>query len=205
MSAVIRWSLLAAVWLAACGGESTPGVQEPQQEEPPSVVTEAQMTPAMMAQYRETCPMMIEGVEVSVEETDAGVALTFTAPGDVEALRTRVRHMADMYGHHQGQRRMMWGHMSGAHAMPGHEAMGMRGPGHMGSGRPGMHRQGIGMMPVGTASYEEIAGGGRVVMTPTDAADLESLRRMATTHQARMASGQCWISGESGEPADDGT
>lgn len=45
------------------------------------------------------CPMMLEGAEVSVEDTEQGAALTFTTDRaeDVDALRERVRAMAERH------------------------------------------------------------------------------------------------------------
>lgn len=53
----------------------------------------------------EACPMAVQGGEVDVADTDAGVALTFTTKsGDVEDLRERVQAMAEMYQAHDCHR-----------------------------------------------------------------------------------------------------
>jgi hypothetical protein len=45
----------------------------------------------------EMCPMRVPGTTVSVSDTDGGVAVVFKTTGDVNELRHRVRHMAEMH------------------------------------------------------------------------------------------------------------
>lgn len=174
-------------------------------ESPPSPGPAVAEPPApapggMMAQLRAGCPMMAEGATVAVSDTDNGVALTFTtASGDVGDLRTRAGHMTQMYSMHHGQRGMMWhahgGGMMGAGPGPG--AMGgagmAHGPGAMGGGMA--HGAGMagpsGMMPAASATVEEVDGGARILLTPTDPADLEALRQHVRAHSERMGSGEC--------------
>ncbi len=95
----------------------------------------------MMDQLRAGCPMVVQGAEVTVTDTEGGVALTFTTgAADVADLRTRVQRMAQMYEQHHGQSGIMWHHMGGkgmGHSGPGMggEGMGHRGPGMGGDPR----------------------------------------------------------------------
>lgn len=175
---------------AAPSGESpAPAVSEPAAEP----ATEPQPG-GMMAQMRDRCPMMAEGATVEVSDTYDGVALTFTTTsGNVADLRTRAHHMADMYTTHGGHRGMMWHHMGGRG-----QGRGMMGEGHgpgmmggsgMGHG-PGMG-MGRGMMPAATATVEEIEGGARILLVPTDASQLDALREHARVHRERMHGGEC--------------
>jgi len=51
----------------------------------------------MMHPHQADCPAAVEGADVAVSDTDAGVALTFTTgAADVAALRTRGWSMAQM-------------------------------------------------------------------------------------------------------------
>jgi hypothetical protein len=95
-----------------------------------------------------------------------GVALVFTTTGDVADLRARVRHMAEMHNQMAG----MQG--SGAPGGPDGRAMGMhRIPSH--------------------ASAEEVPGGARLVLVPTDPSQLTALRQHVRMHLERMQSGPC--------------
>lgn len=94
-------SVLAAAALWSCSKNDAPKSEQTgsQAQEHPS----AQMPAAggdMMQQLRSGCPMVVDGAEVAVADSEEGVALTFTTEaGDVGDLRARVRHMAQMYGH----------------------------------------------------------------------------------------------------------
>lgn len=136
----------------------------------------------MMQQLRAGCPMVVDGADVAVDDTEKGVALTFTSEAsDVGDLRARVQHMAEMYETHRGQRGMMWHHMGG------------QGRGRGGPGMDMDHMAGRGPMPAATATVTEIDKGARLELRPTDASQLEPLREHARWHQQRMESGECWM------------
>jgi len=141
--------------------------------------------------------MVVQGADVTVADTDRGVALTFTtAAGDVVDLRTRVRNMAQMYEMHRGQAGMMWHHMGGKGM--GHSGRGMGGEG-MGHGRPGKggegmgHMAGRGPMPAASGTVSDTDQGARIELRPTDSSQLDALREHVRWHQARMHSGECWM------------
>lgn len=176
-------SVLAAAALWSCNKNDAPEPEQtgPQAQEQPS----SPMSAAggdMMQQLRAGCPMVVEGADVAVADTEEGVALTFTTEaGDVGDLRARVQHMAQMYGMHAGQRGMMWHHMGGQ---------------GQGRGDPGMdmgHMAGRGPMPAATATVTEVDKGARLELRPTDAPQLEHLREHARWHQQRMKTGECWM------------
>ena len=119
----------------------------------------------MMQRMGSSCPMVVEGAKVEVEDTKAGVALTFTTEGDNLAdLRQRVEQMGKMYEMHQGRGHMMWHHMG-----PG-KGVGAGHPMGMGTGR-GMG-MGPGPMPAASVKVEETEQGARLILTPTDSAQL---------------------------------
>jgi hypothetical protein len=144
------------------------------------------------------CPVT-EGVNVAVADTDSGAMLTFTTDGDVDALRRRAHHMAEMYGVHRGRRGMMWRHRRGGmgpgpRGGPGMAGAGPRGPGMAGAGPRGGRgmMRGAGPMPAANATVEEITGGARILLTPKNPADLQALRDHVHQHHQRMSSGACW-------------
>ena len=127
--------------------------------------------------------MMVDGANVEVEDTADGVALRFTTTtsGNVDDLRLRVEHLSRMYGTERGKGEMMWQHMGHKRAEGDRPGMGEG----MGAG-PG------GSMPTATAKIENLDGGARLMLTPTDAKQLSALREHVRHHQQRMSGGECW-------------
>lgn len=135
----------------------------------------------MMQQLRAGCPMVVQGADVAVSDTEGGVALTFTTDApDVSDLRTRVRSMAQMYEMHRGHGAMMWHQMRG------------EGIGH-GSGMGMEHMAGSGPMPAASSTVTDTDKGARIELRPTDASQLDTLRQHVRLHQQRMHSGECWM------------
>ena len=141
----------------ACGGSKS----QPTAPQPPPSEAHAHGEAGGMGGM---CPMEVPDTKVSAEDTQDGVAVTFTTTGDVSQLRQRVHHMAEMHEH------MMQGGMSGSASM---------GSDHM-----------MKMVP-STARAEDIEGGARIVLTPKDPAQLAELRAHAHEHASQMASGHC--------------
>ncbi len=54
------------------------------------------------------------------------------------------------------------------------------------------------MMPAATASAEDAEGGARMILRPTDPAQLDALREHAHTHAERMSHGECPMMAEGG-------
>lgn len=146
MATIRRITILAAlVTLTSCA----------RTEEPVATQATAQMPD-------HSCPMMVEGTEVSVVDTETGVGMVFTTAGDVAALRERVQRMAAMH-------RQMSGDMAG-HEQMGHEAM---------------------AMPEADVEVRAVERGALLHLTPRDPAQLANLRQHARTHADQMASGRC--------------
>lgn len=124
----------------------------------------------------ETCPAAVSGANVSVQEKDDGVAMTFTTKGDVAELRKRVEAMAARINAHAGMG-MMGGGMGR-----------MRGRGAMMGDAGAAYR---GMMPNARASVEPVDDGARLVLTSQDPADRDRLRAYVQHHEAMMHGGQC--------------
>jgi hypothetical protein len=158
----------------------------------------------MMDQLRAGCPMVVQGADVTVADTDSGVALTFTTDaGDVVDLRARVRNMGQMYGMHRGRGmgggggrgmgsgggRGMGG--GGGRGMGSGGGRGMGGGGGRGMGGGGM--DGRGPMPAASNTVTDIDNGARLELRPTDPSQLDALREHVRWHQERMQSGACWM------------
>jgi len=193
--------IIGAVALFGCASSQT--AREP--VTPAATEQSGEMRGGMMGQgMAGMCPMQVQGTTVSAENTQGGVALTFTTSGDAAELRRRVAHMAEMHGQHHGQGH---GHGMGTH---GPEASGeggehahdkQHGGGHQHQGD--MTGGGM-MMPPAAARSEEIEGGARIILTPRDSAQVAALQEHARHMAERMASGQCPMmstQGEAAEPA----
>jgi hypothetical protein len=74
--------------LAACGGKPAPKPTEP-------------MAPTAKTDDP-TCPLVVPGTSVSVEDTPTGAALLFVTTGDAAAVRTRAVALAAMHNKHDG-------------------------------------------------------------------------------------------------------
>ncbi len=198
-----------AIW--SCDKVKTPG----ERAETPSAQEQQASTTMMSAQdenaedgnaedgnleqIRADCPMVVQGTDVAVADTEGGVALTFTtAAGDVADLRTSVQHMAGMYGMHRGQGGMMWHHMGGAGM--GHGGMGHGDPATGGARQGPMagpdHMAGRGPMPAASTTTTDTELGAQLELRPTDPAQLDALREHVRWHQEKMHSGECWMLAE---------
>lgn len=109
------------------------------------------------------CPVALPGTKVELQATEAGVAMVFTNQADrLKELRERVRSMAKLHND-----------MMRAHAHAG-------GSGAEGDSPPAS------LQPLSRAAAEDVEGGGRVVLTPADPADLGALRAHAASRVQRM-------------------
>lgn len=143
--------------------------------------------------------MMIDPAttQVSTSDTSDGVAIAFTTTSDVNEVRARVHHMADMHNQIAGMRTpekdtgMQHGGMPGgsqggigterdtaqSEEIPSHE-----------------HMPGKQMVP-SSATAEDVPGGARVVLVPADPAQVTALREDARLRADMMKKGQCPLMG----------
>ncbi|HEY5947011.1 MAG TPA: hypothetical protein VIV40_16015 [Kofleriaceae bacterium] len=77
------------IGIAACGGKSAP-----------ATTTTAPTPPAKTDDP--TCPLVVPGTSLSVEDTATGAALVFVTTGDAAAVRTRATALAEMHNKHDG-------------------------------------------------------------------------------------------------------
>ncbi|MGZ6143114.1 MAG: hypothetical protein ACXWLM_07230 [Myxococcales bacterium] len=169
---ILGMSALALVSIGCAHGEASQTAAAPavQPMAHPHTGMRAGMTGDKMAAM---CPMAVPGTQVSSLDTATGEMITFstTSPDQVAELRTRVRAMADMHNQHHGA-----GGMQGMHE---HEGM-MSGSG----GDSAMAS--MPMPPPSTATVEDIDGGARLVLAPTDPAQLAQLQSAVRSHAQMM-------------------
>lgn len=117
------------------------------------------------------CPMSVPGTRLSAEDTPSGESLTFTTsdPERVSALRERVHAMAAMHARHHAGRDADHGAMHGMHG-----------------GMAGMQ-----MPPPSQAAVEDVPQGARLVVTPNDPADLQTLQSTVRQHATYMQEHGC--------------
>ena len=123
------------------------------------------------------CPMNVSGTKVSAIDAANGETLVFTTTGDIAALRSQVRSMAEMHNQHQAAGKTHDGMMGG----------GMTG-GMMGSGK-GM--EGKMMMPPSKATVVDVENGASIALTPIAPADLHQLQTAVRAHAQHMQQNGC--------------
>jgi hypothetical protein len=155
-------TVMLATFLAGCSSKSTGPSAAPTSREP-----------GMGVMMGDRCPMKVPGTTVASVDVDGGASLVFVTMGDVPELRDRVRAMAEMHNRRQAGGGMM---------------MGNKGPGEAG-GSQGLTAGET--MPAATASADDVEGGARLVLVPTDPAQLKSLRAHTRMHADRMTRGEC--------------
>ena len=80
--------VIAALVLAACSSGPKKGPDQP--PPPPPAADDP------------TCPIVVPGTSISVEETAEGPAFVFVTTGDAAAVRTRAAALATMHNAHDG-------------------------------------------------------------------------------------------------------
>ncbi len=81
-------NLVAGIALAACGSTPAP--------------TQTTTPPPQIAADDPTCPLVVPGTSISVEDTRNGAALVFVTTGDATQVRARAAAFADMHTRHDG-------------------------------------------------------------------------------------------------------
>ncbi|HEU5060548.1 MAG TPA: hypothetical protein VFU21_28650 [Kofleriaceae bacterium] len=185
----MRWILV--LCLAGCGaaeGTDTEKAPLPPMEDPDQPRAARATGPAA----DNGCPLALPGAQVRSEVTADGVALVFTTTGgDAAELRDRVQRMADR---HNAQQAPAGEPDTGGAAGGGDPAGGMSSP----EGAHGVDMHGAARSVPSRAAVEEIAGGARIVFTPSDPAKVGLLREHIRVHGKEMAEADC---GQEREPA----
>lgn len=179
-------SLTCAVFAVAISGCASK-----QQTAPTPTTATAAAQPAPQPRSSKMCPMMVDPAttQVTTSDTSDGVAIAFTTTADVNELRTRVRHMADMHNQMVGMRA---GETGGGGGMQGGMQGGMGMHEGMQSGRMPAHEH-VMRKPIvaSRATAEDIPGGARIVLVPVEPSELTALRQDARMRAEMMQSGQC--------------
>ena len=108
-----------------------------------------------------SCPMVVPGTAVAVEDTDRGAALVFVTTGDVDKVRERAKFLAAAHSKRN---------VTGAAA--GHEMSDM-------------------IATKSTADETDVDHGGRVVFVATSESDIPSLQSELRMHASHLAAGSC--------------
>ncbi len=166
------WGAVLMMLMTGCGSRQA-SAPPPPTAQPPAQTAQAPPQPPPQPRAEHMCPFMVDRAttHVSTIDTSDGVAIVFTTTSNVEDLRARVHHMADMHNQMVGMHGEMGGHHRGMHGMHGHP-MGMR------------------MVP-SRATAEDIPGGARIVLVPNDPSQLSLLRQQAAMRAEMMQKGEC--------------
>lgn len=183
---------LTSVSLAlVCAGASISGcvcddVSEPSTVTTGKLVQERERPPAegaavaTVAQLDVNCPMQVEGVKVTSENTDEGMVLVFRTDAgadEAEQLYTRAQHLAQLYGMHEERRHMYrWSQADDRQGGDTHQRM-----------------------PQLNVGVEKLDDGALLRFAPANPSELEQLREQVRLHQQRMQGGDCWLMDESGQ------
>jgi len=139
-----------------------------------------------------TCPVLVAGTSVTVEDTDTGAAFVFVTTGDVAAVRTRARALAEAHNAHHAKMEPAPGAAPDPHAGHAKQEPGTSPDPHAGhamapaaGAKPTM---GTMIDAHSTAAVAELPNGARVTFTAHDPAALQSELRM---HAQHLTSGTC--------------
>ena len=166
--------------LAGCGAADTAETEHaplPPMEQPGQPIAPKQAQPAV----DRNCPLALPDAQMVSEVTADGVALVFkTTGGDPAELRARVHQMAERHNEAQVPAEDLAAKSEtagdGMVSAEGAHAMDMHGAARQVPSR---------------AAVEDIAGGARVVFTPSDPAKVGVLREQIRVHGKEMASTNC--------------
>lgn len=89
-AAVTRFVLLAGLLVGACSSPAKPPTTSPTPTEPSSDAGDP------------SCPLLVPGTSISVEDGADGPAFVFVTTGDVEGVRTRGQALAAMHNDRKG-------------------------------------------------------------------------------------------------------
>jgi len=130
-----------------------------------------------------TCPVLVAGTSVTVEDTDQGAAFVFVTTGDAAGVRARATALAEMHNQHHA-------------AIPGASPPSGNHGGHEGHMQmppdSKMQMQMGAMISIhSTAATTEIPNGARVTFTAASAGDAGKLQTELRMHAQHLASGNC--------------
>jgi hypothetical protein len=150
----------------------------PQAEQPPASTTSADSQAAAVGES--ACPAKLDGVVVSVTDTNGGVALSFKGGHDPEVLRQSVEQLGDAYEYES--ERIAAAPQQTAPSPPPARENGQE-------ATPGSDPV-IEAFVETNVNYTPTAGGGKLDFTPKNLTDVELLRALIHQHARMMASEQ---------------
>lgn len=165
----------------------------------PATTGAAQPTPPVAGKADDpTCPIVVAGTSLTVEDTEDGAALVFVTTGDAAAVQARSRALADM---HNAKHAKMEAPKAG---IGGHDHAGHAGHDHAGhdhaeaqqgdaaQGQMGQTGQ-MGEMIAAhsTATVAELPNGARVVFAVPAGGDAGALQSELRMHAGHLTHGTC--------------
>lgn len=197
----MRSSMLVVMTLLAvgCGSDQSEPTETAGKSSEQRATTGGESDMTAQGAMSANCPMRVPGTSVQAEDVDGGAALVFVTvtEDDVEDLRERVRNMAAtqeaqaMQGAESQEMGMSETMRPGSPGAPAAGAKsGEADEGVSGGGLPQDSTAPSAPVDVDTR-VEDIAGGARLVLIATNAADVDALRMQTEQHAQRMSGGEC--------------
>jgi hypothetical protein len=155
----MRWVARAMGWASVAVGVGVgcvaPSAERPTIEEPS----------AGLAHPNQACPLGLGGVDMAVQDTDAGVDIYFMSTGHVDELQRRVRDVAAMHG-------------PGAHMGMGHAGK------HDGRGKHGLL---LWAPPLVRVTVNDSDTGATLHLSAVDPAQRDEVRQTIRQRTVRLA------------------
>lgn len=182
-------------FLGACSGSQ----KAPSEPPAPAVSSAPSAVESEAMKEGMTCPIARPGVDVTIDDVDGGVALTFTGSEDQVAFLRQWGAKRAAMASGKAMRPMGNGGMMQGQGMNG-KGKGMHGKGMHGEG---MHGKGMMMMmPPADAMAEDVPGGVKLTFKAKDAQDVAKLREHTSQHVSMMREGKCpMMQGMAARPA----
>src|SRR5688572_10718253 len=178
-------TVLAALAFAGCSSTESEPTETAESASEQRATTGAEVEAPQTA-MTDDCPMHVQGTSVQAENIEGGAALVFTTTGDAGELRDRVRNMAATQESPSMRAESQEMGMSEA-VRPGvpEDPSASAKSGDLGAS---------GMAPPAEAlevdtRVEDIAGGVRMVLIATEAADVDALRAQTEQQAQQLSAG----------------
>ena len=131
-----------------------------------------------------TCPVLVPGTSVTVEDAPQGAAFVFVTTGDVPAVRVRASALANAHNEHHKNMAPGGGHQHHGGGGPSTD-LGIRM-----APRPRM-TMGSMISTHSTAEVTELPNGARVTFSAASDADVSKLQNELRMHAGHLAGGTC--------------
>jgi hypothetical protein len=131
-----------------------------------------------------TCPVLVAGTSVTVEDSERGAAFVFVTTGDAPAVRVRAAALANAHNEHHKNMAPTGGHEHHSGGGPSAEFGIRMAP------KPRM-TMGSMISTHSTAEVAELPNGARVTFSAVRDADIAPLQKELRMHAGHLAGGTC--------------